>query len=465
VDDQTEPVAGPGVLVTLERRAGVPLHGQIERSLREQVRSGRLSPGSRVPSSRALAAELGVSRGVVLEAYSQLIAEGYLVATQRAPTRVAAGFSAERPPLPAGSLGPRHRYEFDPGVPDLAGFPRDGWIRSLRAALRAAPFEQLGASDPRGIPQLRNELMHYLSRARGAAPEPEHTLICSGFTQGFATLCRTLRDRGLERLAIEQPGFPRHRMIAEQSGLEAVPIPVDAFGLDVAALADSGCEAVVVTAAHQFPTGVILPSERRAALLEWADEDDGLIVEDDYDSELRYDRMPLGALQGLAPERVCHIGSVSKRLAPGIGIGWVLSPSWLTGALTYEKAIADGGTSVLEQLALTDFIARGEFDRHLRRTRLRYLARRQALLAGLAAAFPSGRVSGIAAGLFVTLMLGDGVDEEATIAAATGRGVRVEGLAGCRTASAGGAAPGLILGYGNLPEHAIAHGVRLLAGV
>jgi GntR family transcriptional regulator/MocR family aminotransferase len=395
-----------------------------------------------------------------LEAYAQLVAEGYLIASQGAPTRVAPGFIAERPPLPAASLGPRHRYDFDPGTPDLAAFPGERWIRSLRAALRAAPFEQLGAGDPRGIPQLRNELLHYVSRARSAAPEPEHTLICSGFTQGFAIVCRTLKARGVERVAIEQPGYPRQRLIAEQSGLEAVPIAADEHGLDVAGLAACGCEVVVVTPAHQYPMGVVLSSERRAELIEWADEEDALIIEDDYDSELRYDRPPVGALQGLAPERVCHIGSLSKRLAPGLRLGWVLSPSWLTGALTYEKATADAGTSVVEQLALTDFVARGELDRHLRRMRLRYRQRREVLVAALAAAFPDARVTGIAAGLFVTLLLRDVASEEALIAAAAGRGVGVEGLAGGPSGPAG-----LVLGYGNLSEVAITEGVRRLAGV
>jgi GntR family transcriptional regulator / MocR family aminotransferase len=418
-----------------------------------------LPAGSRVPSSRALAAELGVSRGVVLEAYSQLVAEGYLTATQGAPTRVAPGFTGERPPILAASLGPRHRYDFDPGMPDLAAFPRERWIRSLRAALRAAPFEQLGAGDPRGIPQLRNELLRYVSRARGAAPEPEHTLICSGFAQGFATLCRTLKARGVERLAIEQPGYPRHRQIAEQSGLQPLPIAVDDQGLRVDALAASDCEVVAVTPAHQYPMGVVLSSERRAELLEWADENDALIVEDDYDSELRYDRSPVGALQGLAPERVCHIGSLSKRLAPGVGLGWVLSPSWLTGALTYEKATADGAAPVIEQLALTDFIARGELDRHLRRMRLRYRTRRQALTQVLTAFLPGAQLTGIEAGVFVTLLL-EKDPAEALLATAAQRGIGLEAIA-----HDGHAETGLILGYGNLTEPAITEGVRRLAGV
>ncbi len=364
----------------MDRAAG-KLHEQLERRLREDVRSGRLAAGTRLPSSRALAAELGISRGVVLEAYTQLIAEGYLTASQGAPTRVAQTLSSERPPLPASSLRPS--YEFDPGRPDLFAFPGGEWMRCVRAAARNAQFDELGYGDPRGAPQLRNELMAYLSRVRNAAPEPEHTVVCSGFTQGFALLCRTVRDRGVERVALEQPGWPQHRLVAEQAGLTPVAIGVDGDGVIVEELAASGCEVVVLTPAHQFPTGAVLSSERRAALLEWAEDQDALIVEDDYDSELRYDRLAVGALQGLAPERVCQIGSLSKRLAPGLRLGWILSPSWLSGALTYEKGVADGGSPALEQLALAELIARGELDRHVRRMRLHYRSRREALCTAL----------------------------------------------------------------------------------
>jgi GntR family transcriptional regulator/MocR family aminotransferase len=397
---------------------------------------------------------------VVLEAYAQLSAEGYLMASQGAPTRVAWALSSERPPVPASSLEPRYAHDFQPGAPDLAAFPRESWVRSLRTALRNAPFEALAQGDPRGRPELRTELMRYLGRARGAAPEPEHTIVCAGFAQGFAIVCRTLRDRGLEQIAVEEPGFSQHRLIAERAGLEAVGIRVDADGIDVDELRGSGCETVVLTPAHQFPTGGVLGPDRRAALLEWAEDEDALIVEDDYDSELRYDRVPLGALQGLAPERVCHIGSASTRLAPGIRLGWMLSPSWLTGALTYEKALADGGAPVIDQLALADFLARGELDRHLRRMRLHYRARRETLVQAVARLLPDARVSGVAAGLHVLVMLGPGIDEQSLLSAAAARGVRAEGLSWHRMSEAGPA--GLVLGFGNLGEAAIERGVGLL---
>jgi GntR family transcriptional regulator/MocR family aminotransferase len=457
VSAHKEPVSGPDLLVALHRGSGATLHEQLELRLREHVRSGRLGPGSRLPSSRALAAELGISRGVVLEAYSQLTAEGYLTSSQGAPTRVASATSTERPPVAAGSLARSQALDFAPAMPDLAAFPRDAWMRAQRAALRAAPFHSLGVADPRGAPELRNELMGYLGRVRGAAPEPEHTLICAGFTQGFAILCRTLRDRGVEQIALEDPGWPQHRLIAERAGLEPLGVAVDEFGIDVGELAASGCEVVVVTPAHQFPSGVVLASERRGELLEWAEERDGLIVEDDYDSELRYDRVAVGALQGLAPERVCHIGSASKRLAPGVGLGWVLSPSWLTGALTFEKGLADGGSPALDQLALADFISRGELERHLRRMRLRCRARRAALVGALARSVPGARVTGVAAGLYVLALLPDVVDEEALISAAAARGVGMEGLSWHRLR--GGGPPGLVLGFANLSEQAIERGV------
>jgi GntR family transcriptional regulator/MocR family aminotransferase len=368
--------------------------------------------------------------------------------------------SIERPPVPAGSLEPAYAYRFDPGLPDLAAFPRERWARSLRAASRTASFAALGHGDPRGAPELRNELMAYLGRVRGAAPEPEHTLVCSGATQGFAVLCRVLAARGIERIAVEQPGWNRVRVVAEAAGLEPVGIPVDEQGLVVAELARSGCEVVIVAPAHQFPTGVVMSSERRSALLEWAEDEDALIVEDDYDSELRYDRVAVGALQGLAPERVLHLGSASKRLAPGVRIGWMLAPSWLSGALTYEQGLGESAPPALDQLALAEFLARGELDRHLRRMRRRYRGRRSALVSAVADALPGARVSGAPAGLYATVLLPLAVDEDALIRAVAARGVGIEGLS--PHAGAGHGQPGLVLGFGNLAEAEIARGVQAL---
>lgn len=454
----TEPV-GPELLVALEPGAG-PLHEQLEHRLRAQIRAGQLAPGTRLPSSRSLATALRVSRGVVLEAYGQLTAEGYLTASQGAPTRVAAAPSTERPPLPASTLEAAFAYDLRPGIPDLAAFPATAWARSLRAATSGAPLTALAPGDPRGTAELRDELMRYLGRARGASPEPEHTVITTSFAQGYALLCRTLADRGVERIAVEDPGAPAHRLIAERTGLNVHPIPVDRDGIDVTALSDSGRDVVVLTPAHQFPTGVVLGSERRAELLAWAEECDGLIVEDDYDSELRYDRSAVGALQGLAPERVALIGSMTTRLAPAIRIGWVLSPSWLTGPLTFEQALTGSGTPALDQLALADLLRRGEYDRHLRRMRTRYGRRRTGVVDAVIRAIPGSAAHGVTAGLHVLVHLPPSADEAAILAAAAARGLALDGLA---DHAARPLPPGLVLGFGNLPDAAIPRAIQLLA--
>ncbi len=458
--DERGPVSGPGLLVALERSAELPLHEQIERSLREQIRSGRLKAGSSLPSTRGLAEELGVSRGVVTEAYGQLAAEGYLTMRQGAPARVATAVRAAPARPQATSLAESFAYDFRPSLPDLAGFPREAWLRSLRSALRDSPLHALGYPDPRGAPELREALAGYLGRVRGADAEPEHVIVCTGFMQGLSLLCRALRAHGVERIAVEEPGWHTHRLIVEQSGLEVVVVPVDVRGLRVDALAASDAAAVIVTPAHQFPTGVVLAPERRTELIEWAEED-RLVIEDDYDSEYRYDRVAVGALQGLAPEHVAYVGSASKRLAPAMRLGWMLAPSWLTWELSACKTVEDGGSEVLGQLAFADFIARGELDRHVRRTRLRYERRREALLGALARWLPQAAPSNASAGLFELVRLPPATDEPALARAAAERGLGVEGLALHSHAAA--EEPALLLGYAAMAEPAIEQGVRLLA--
>ena len=450
-----------GLLVELDRASEVPLHEQIERSIRSDVRAGRLAAGSRLPSSRNLAAELGISRGVVSEAYGQLAAEGYLLARQGAPVRVAHTVRATVPNVPSPSLLPNFAYRLDPGLPDLYGFPRDRWLRSLRAAWRQAPVDAVDYPDPRGVPALRETLAEYLGRVRGAAADPEQLLVCTGFSQGFSLVARWLRGHGVERVALEDPGWHNHRLIAEQAGLAVEPIPVDGEGLRVDLLEATGAAAVVVTPAHQFPTGAVLSSERRAALVDWAERGERLIVEDDFDAELRYDRARVGTLQGLAPERVAYIGSASKRLVPGMRLGWMLTPSWLGWPLTSVKAIEDRGSEAIGQLALHEFIARGELDRHLRRMRPRYQRRREALLEALDQHLPQARNGPGAAGLYEPALLPEETDEPALVAAAAARGVGVEGLALHRFRPGG--QPGLVLGFAGMPEAAIARSVGLLA--
>jgi len=449
------------MLVEIQRDAELPLHEQVEQSIRESIQAGRLAAGTGLPSSRALAKELGISRGVVTEAYSQLAAEGYLLTRQGAPVRVARTVRTPVLRPPARSMLPSFPYHFHPGLPDLAGFPRDRWLRSLRAAWRQAPIDAVGYPDPRGVPALRQVLIDYLGRVRGVAAEPEQTMISTGFAQAFSLICRWLAARGVERVGLEDPGWHPHRLILEQAGLEVVPVPVDADGIQVDALDAAAVSAVVVTPAHQFPTGVTLSRERRAALIQWAEDGERLIVEDDFDAEYRYDGSSLGALQGLAPDRVAYIGSASKRLTPGMRLGWALLPSWLAWPLIQAKAVEDGGSEAIGQLALHDFIERGELDRHIRRMRLRYQRRRQTLLEAIARHLPQARVSSGAAGLYELVELPEEVDEAAVVAAAAELGVGLEGLSLHRFNAAG--PPGLVLGFASMSEPAIEHGTRLLA--
>jgi GntR family transcriptional regulator/MocR family aminotransferase len=452
---ETGPVA---LLVALDRRADLPLQEQLERTLREAIRDGRLRAGARLPSSRGLAAELGVSRGVVTSAYDQLAAEGYLHARQGAPVRVARGVRAQPPRPPTPSLLARFAYDFSPGLPDLAGFPRDRWLRSVRSAWRETELDAVGYGDPRGVPELREALADYLGRVRGAAADPEHLVVCTGFRQGLSLTCRWLRGNGIEHVALEDPGWHAQRLTVEEAGLMVTPIPVDMDGIDVVALSESGADAVVVTPTHQFPTGVALSAQKRAALIEWAERGDRLIVEDDYDSELCRERV--GALQGLAPDRVLYIGSASKRLTPGMRLGWMLLPSWLSWALISAKAIEDAGSEVSGQLALADFIARGELERHLRRMRLRYAQRYEALLTGLARELPDWHPRGTGGGLHTLVELPSEVDEPALLATAARHGVGIEGLS--LHSYSGDCPPGLVLGHAHQAEPAIERGVRLL---
>jgi GntR family transcriptional regulator/MocR family aminotransferase len=446
--------SSPELLVTVSREAG-PLHAQLETQLRAAVQSGRLSAGERLPSSRALAAELGVSRGVVVEAYGQLAAEGYLAVRSGAAPRVAAGAAATPVPddgVPAAPL----RYDLRPGTPDLALFPRAAWAAAARRALRDVPDADFGYPDPAGHPRLRAALAAYLGRVRGVQAAPERIVVCGGVAEALALVCRVLAAGGARRLGVEDPSHRETRGLIAHNGLEPVPIPVDGDGIDVAALAAAGPDAVLVTPAHQFPTGVVLGPGRRAALLAWARAADAIVVEDDYDAEYRYDRHPVGALQGLAPDHVVHVHSVSKSLAPALRLGWAALPARFAPAVADEKRLSDLGSPVLEQLTLAAFLERGELDRHLRRTRPDYRRRRDALLRAVAGL----EIEGIAAGLHVLARLPAGRAEDAVVAAAAAAGVAVDAV-GPHVAGPP-RPPALLLGYTRLPEVALARAGELL---
>jgi GntR family transcriptional regulator/MocR family aminotransferase len=443
----------PELLLSLARDGVVPLRAQLEGQLREAVGSGRLAGGVRLPSSRALAEELGVSRGVVVEAYGQLVAEGYL-AVRRGSAPVVAEGVERRPQAGPPEVEVLARYDLRPGTPDLALFPRRAWAAAQRRALQHAVDADLGYPDPAGHPRLRAALAEYLGRVRGVDADPSRIVVCGGVAEVLALVARVLASRGAVRLGVEDPSHYATRGLLEHHGLEVVPIAVDAHGIDVAALAD--VDAVLVTPAHQFPTGVVLSAERRGALAAWARETGALVIEDDYDAEYRYDRAPVGAVQGLAPEHVIHAHSVSKTLAPGLRLGWAVLPSRLAEAVAAEKRLSDLGTPVLEQLTLAELLARGELDRHLRQTRPHYRRRRDALLAGL----PGLRAEGAAAGLHVLVQLPAGASEAEVVAAAAARDVAVEPL-GPHDMS-GGRGPALILGYSRLSEPALAEAAKRL---
>jgi GntR family transcriptional regulator/MocR family aminotransferase len=449
------------VLVTLARApAAPPLHVQLEGELRGAIRAGRLAAGSRLPSSRALAVELGVSRGVVVEAYAQLGAEGYLRARQgAAPTVAAVPAPGTATPATAPAVSPR--YDLRPGGPDLSAFPRGAWAAAIRRALRELPDADLGYPDPAGHPRLRAALAAYLGRVRGVAASPERVVVCAGVGEALALSARCLRIRGARTIGVEDPSHHGTREVLARGGLEPVPIPVDVHGIDTDALAAAAPDAVIVAPAHQFPIGVVLAPERRAALVRWARARDATIIEDDYDAEYRYDRTPIGALQGLAPERVIHTSSVSKTLAPGLRLGWAVLPQELAGPFAEEKRLATFGVAVLDQAAMAELIERGELDRHLRRTRPSYRRRRDALLAALATARPGLAVDGVAAGLHVSLRLPPGAGEEAVVAAAAERGVAVDRLGDHVIATA--RPPALLLGYARESEPALRAAARELA--
>jgi GntR family transcriptional regulator/MocR family aminotransferase len=356
---------------------------------------------------------------------------------------------------------PAPRYDFRTGVPDLSAFPRAAWLAAAARSLRALPDARLGYGDERGAVELREALAAYLGRARGAVADPERLFVSGGTRQGLSVVWSVLRAAGATRVAIEDPGWRAQHETAIESGLEPVPVAVDAEGLRVDELDALDVDAVVLTPAHQFPTGVALSARRRTALLDWARRREAVVVEDDYDAEYRYDRDPVGALQGMAPERVVYAGSASKTLAPALRLGWLLLPAQLAEAAARRGALIDRGEPLLAQLTFADLIARGELDRHLRRTRRRYRARRDALVAAVGASLPGCTVEGIAAGLHAVVRLPAAADEAATVRAAAERGIALDGLARFHRASRP-AHPGLVLGYANLSEPAIARGIAEL---
>lgn len=444
--------------MSLEPRPGETLRAALGRTLRDAIREGALREGVRLPSSRTLALSLGVSRGVVSDAYGQLEAQGFLVTRARAAPVVA---GVERPastPRAPEHPAPAPRHDLTPTTPDVTLFPLARWLAAAQHVARRASAATLDYREPRGERALREALADHLGRTRGVIAEPEQIVVVQGTAQGVDLLLRILQARGARRVAVEDPSHTTQHERIRRFGFELAAQPVDDHGLVVDGL---DAAAVLVTPAHQFPTGVVLAPERRARILAWAEDTDAVVIEDDFDSEYRYDRPPVGSLQGLMPERVVYCGTASKTLAPTLRLGWIVAPGALVWPLVEQVMYTLISPPRLEQRAFADFLVRGELDRHLRRMRLRYRRRRDALVRELGRQLPELEVRGLAAGLYVEAVLPDGTDEKRVLEEARARGIALSGMAEhCAEATR---EPALLLGYAMAPEPALRRAVAVLA--
>ncbi|MEU4679200.1 PLP-dependent aminotransferase family protein [Micromonospora sp. NPDC023737] len=447
--------------------------------LRGAIAEGRIAVGARLPATRLLAADLGVSRGVVTEAYQRLAEEGRIAGRGRAGTVVVAAPPPPVPPAvsvtspsPAALFPPvpgsdifdavrtaPARIDLTPGVPDLAAFPRADWLRAERTVLRRLAAADFGYGDPCGAPALRAAVAAWLARNRGIAAHPADVIVTAGVSQALGLLAQALLGDGIDRIAVEEPGSLGVRQHLNNWGVATPPVTVDAAGLRVDELVATGARAVMLTPAHQFPTGVVLDGRRRRQLVDWA-RDGGLIVEDDYDAEHRYDRPPVPALRALLPEQVCYAGSVSKLLAPALRVGWLIVPPRHRDAVVAAKRNADLGTSMLPQLVLAELMTTGALERQLRLLRRRHVRRRDAMVAALARHLPGATVHGAAAGLHLMVTLDEAVADTELAAATLERGVKVQPLSWhCQRTHP----PGLVLGYAASTTTDIERGVATIA--
>lgn len=433
---------------------------ELVRALHDSIRSGRLPAGTRLPSSRSLARDLGIARNTVADAYGQLVAEGWLTARQGSGTVVANRVSTPAIAVPTLPEARSFRYDLTPGSPDVSTFPRGEWLAAARKALPAAPNEAFGLGDPRGRIELRRVLADYLARARGVRADPERILICSGYVQALSLLSEAVKAQGGTTMAVEEFGYGLHRDVIRARGLEPVPVPVDELGAQVSELSGQG---VLLTPAHQMPTGVPLAPERRTAAVEWARESGAVLIEDDYDGEFRYDRQAVGALQALDPERVAYTGTASKSLAPGLRLAWMVLPQRLIEPVIAAKRTADYQTATLDQLTLAEFIASGHYDRHVRRSRMHYRRRRDRLVELLAVRSPEVKVAGISAGMHVLLDVPG--DAEDIVARAARQGLGLASLSRYHFDPTPATRQAVIVGYGTPPDHAYPGALDLLCQV
>ncbi|MEI5103511.1 PLP-dependent aminotransferase family protein [Streptomyces sp. PmtG] len=456
----------------------------LARQVRRAVAEGLLPVGSRLPATRVLAADLGVSRGVVTEAYRRLTEDGHVAGRGRGGT-VVVGAPLAAPAGPratSGGSGPGGgplfltppgtdvfdalraapaRIDLSPGLPDLAAFPRAAWLRAERSVLAELVPSDFGYGDPRGTPALRRAVARWLARSRGIAADPDEVLVVGGTAQALGLLASVLRAAGISQVAIEDPSSLGLRQHLRVSGLQAPPVPVDARGVRVDALRATGAPAVLLTPAHQFPTGVVLDGVRRRELTGWAGEG-GLIIEDDYDAEHRYDRPPVPALRSTLPDGVAYAGSVSKLLAPALRVGWLLAPRRFHAALVDAKRFADLGNAALPQLVLARLMESGGLERHLRLLRGRHRTRRDTMIDAIRTHLPGAVVHGAAAGLHLMVTLSaahDGQDDAELAAAALEHGVKVQPLSWHTQLPH---RPGLVLGYAASTPTDIGEGIALL---
>ncbi|MFF1420824.1 PLP-dependent aminotransferase family protein [Streptomyces sp. NPDC058280] len=456
----------------------------LARQLRLAISDHRLPVGTRLPATRVLADELRVSRGVVTEAYQRLTEDGHVAGHGRNGTIVVAA-PASPPEAPPATPGARPspsalfaaapgadifdsvraapaRIDLSPGVPDLAAFPRSAWLRAERNVLANLPASDLGYGDPRGTPALRHAIANWLARNRAIRADPAEILIVVGTSQTLSLLGRVLYDDGISAVAVEDPGSLGARQLLRDQRLDTPPVPVDSHGARVDALRDTAAPAVLLTPAHQFPTGVVLSGARRRELMGWATGNEGLIIEDDYDAEHRYDRPPVPALRSVLPRHVCYAGSVSKLLAPALRIGWVLAPPRYQDALIAAKRFADLGNAALPQQVLAQFMESGEMERQLRVLRTRHRRRRDTMVDAIRTHLPHALVHGAAAGLHLMITFDAEFADTDLAAAALARGVKVQPLS---WHSQHAARPGLVLGYAASSPTDISEGVATLGDV
>jgi GntR family transcriptional regulator/MocR family aminotransferase len=446
---------GPEILLHIDRAHPETLAAQVRAGLRDAIRLGRLPAGTRLPASRVLADDLGVSRGVVVDAYAQLAAEGFLVTRPGSGTLVsdAAGLT------PAHSSwwhrrGQQHQRLWQPEIdlrpagPDPALFPRSQAARTMTEVFRRLPAAEFSYTGPWGVAALRRQLESHLGRLRAAMAPADGIVVVTGRTQALTVIARTLAAAGYDQVAVEDPGDPRHRHLLQAHGLKPVPVPVDDQGLDVSVLAASGCRAVLASPGCQFPTGAVMSAARRARMLEWAVASRALIIEDDLHADFHFERPALACLQGMRPEQVILIGSVSMTLAPAMRLGWIVPPPQLLRAIAETKRDDDFGTPVMEQHALASWLESGQYDRHVRHARRSYAMRRAALSRQLGQRFPGWPQHGTPAGLEILLELPGSLSDGHVAAHARQQGLGVTPLTPMRVRAAG--PPGLVLSYARL---------------